>query len=125
MFIVLTSIIEAIYVLYILRFYKTTRSLSIYDIPLYGTFKHTNNNTITPTHHICPFGQDSAILLFMYLIIRAIRLYYKKKWNWKLNVYLNILIFIISLINFNALVYLLPYYLTEIIIKNNMPYNQL
>lgn len=122
--VVLISIIEAIYVLYILRFYKTTRSLSIYDIPLYGTFKHTNNNTIIPTHHICPFGQKSAILLFMYLIIRAIRLYYKKKWNWKLNLYLNILIFIMSLINFNALVYLLPYYLIELVIKNNMPYNQ-
>lgn len=113
------SIIEALYILYILRFYKTTKSYSIYDLNLSGILYHSNNKTIKPTHHICKFGQDSSILIFIYLIIRAMILYYKKEWNWIFNRNINILIFIISLINFNAVIYLLPYYILEIFINNN------
>ena len=65
------SIIEGVYVIYILRYFKTTQSFAIYErgmiLGLFtGEIKkyltHNIHNTDKPMHHICAFGRDASLL---------------------------------------------------------------
>ena len=118
------SLIEAIYVVYMLRFFRTTKSFAIDNNfisnllsgDLSDYIKHNTNSSGNPISQICRFGKDASILIAIYLILRAIILKRNLKWNWNINKIIVLIIFIISLINMNAVIYLLPFYITEYLI---------
>ena len=116
----LISILEAIYVVYMLRYFKTTQSFIVSDMPniintnMFSYLKHNEYNTNSPEHHICKFGRDASLIIGIYLLIRAYSIHQYKSWNWKINIIIVSIIFLISLINLNAVIYLFPFYVTEI-----------
>ena len=78
------SIIEAIYVVYMLRYFRTARYSFEYRTSLnflftfgkiFGLNKKQLNHSITktkhPISHICPFGHSVSWVIAAYLIIRC------------------------------------------------------
>lgn len=119
------SIIEGIYVIYILRYFKTTQSFAIYERGLIsglftGKMKHyiTHNihNTSKPTHHICAFGRDAALPLGVLFFVRAYYIHKKLSWNWTRNHIVFLLFFIGCFLNINAVVYMIPILFIELYI---------
>ena len=113
------SLIEAIYIIYMLRFFKTKISinhpLEKNIITINDYFIHPFKSTLYESK-ICQFGKDASLLLGGYLIFRY--LFYKKI---KFNFYDKVVLFItflFSLLNMNAFVYLIPFYLFELLIMN-------
>ena len=113
------SIIEAIYIIYMLRFFKTKISinhpLEKNIITANDYFKHPFKSTLYESK-ICQFGKDASLLLGGYLILRSI---FQKKI--KFNFYNKIILaltFLFSLLNMNAFFYLIPFFIFELIIIN-------
>lgn len=110
------SIMMSLYLIYMFLFFKTTinfdsitfRPRINFDEGSY--FFHSNDNTYGLK--ICPFGQQAIFLLIFILIIRH---FIKIPENL---IKISLLItFIISLINLNAVVYMLPIWVYELFIK--------
>ena len=119
------SIIEAVYIVYMWNFFKTTYSfhniwetnlMSIPSIPQF--FKHQIKNT-EYSNKICPLGNLSAYLLAIWIIITKIitprHLSNKSQQNLKTATKM---IFIITAIlafimNLNAFIYLIPVFVYE------------
>lgn len=122
---ILFFILEAIYVIYILRYYKTTHSFiipendNIQNLFSGNYIKHNTYNTDTPEHHICKFGRDVSLIIGLYLFVRVYYIYNNKKWNWTLNKLMVFIIFICSFMNMNAVVYLIPFFIFELYIINS------
>ena len=113
----LISIIESLYLYYMFRCFETTVSFSHpfeflrdSDSPF---FRHPIENEKFPRKHICPFGQFVILFLILYLLCRFII-------GMKLNILVLIISFILSLANFNAVVYLIPFWFVELIIHYNI-----
>jgi len=119
------SIIEGLYVIYILRYFKTKQSVALYERGmisglLSGGIKnyltHNIHNTNKPTHHICGFGRDASLLLGIFFFLRAYYIHKKLAWNWTRNNIVLLLFFIGCFLNINAVIYMLPILLAEIYI---------
>ena len=118
---IIFSIIEAIYVIYVLRFFKTRKSLDYGYVIKKLSFlrmgkyiEHPTREYIEPKSMICPFGHDLAFLLGGYLIIRFL-LGFKMKTIIILNFLILALSFIMSFMNFNAVIYLLPFIIVDLL----------
>lgn len=121
------SIVEAIYVLYMLTFFKTR-----YNFALNLTkFKkhwwvHPIGHSDKPRDMICKVGQLLGIVIFILLIIRGIvfTIIDKDSKNYNYYVKLNYMILITgiltSLSNLNAFLYVLPVYIVEFIILSKL-----
>jgi len=119
------SILEGLYVIYILRYFKTTLSFAMYERGMIsglftGEIKnyltHNIHNTYKPRHHICPFGRDASIVLGIFFFLRAYYIQNQLSWNWTRNNIVLLLFFIGCFLNINAVVYMLPIILAEIYI---------
>lgn len=109
------------YLYYFFRIFKTKYTVSHpYEIYLLRkinnkAFNHIVEKTSIPINRICPFGQQVIITLIFYILIRDFIFSDKKN---KKCIYLNKIVFyislILSLINFNAFLYLIPYWISEI-----------
>ena len=117
------SIIEAIYIVYMLRYFKTTHSFeygnnldNLYIIAsMFGMnkdyIKHTTTSSNIPKSHICRFGKDVSWIISIFFILRAIIFFTNndvKYWSWNTNIFIVAIIFVVSFMNFNVVVYLLP-----------------
>ena len=107
-------IILIFYILFMFNYFKTTISinhpLEFYIVGNLGDyFKHPISSSYYESK-ICKFGQDIIRVLALYLFYKS---YYPVNKNF--NYFVIFLTFIFSLMNFNALIYLLPYFLYEII----------
>ena len=102
------SIFECFYLIYMFHFFKTRTDLNIFVSPKNWLLKHNTDNDYSL--RICPFGQIAVFVLIFVILGRHF-----------INIPKNIikLIFglsvILSLVNFNALVYLLPIWIIELI----------
>jgi hypothetical protein len=111
------SIIEAIYIIYVLNFLKTRYSIA-HPLSFFNNtyLYHPIGYSEEPRSNICRFGKDVSWFLAGYLIIRAILLennLFKKKIVLEFNRFIILFTFIVSLINFNAVLYLLPIFILE------------
>ena len=101
------SILESIYLIIMFHFLKTSIDFNILASPKGVWFEHLIGNE--KGLRICPFGRVAILALIFVLIVRN----YINIPQYVINISL-IIAFILSLINLNAVVYLLPVLLTEI-----------
>ena len=117
----LITITQVVYVVYMLRYFKTRYSLAH---PLINFKSEWLNHPIgvsdQPISNICPFGQQSSLLIAGLLFFR-LYISQKKKYSSKLvKMYsrmVTFLIFLFSLLNMNAVIYLLPFFISEIYVQ--------
>ncbi len=103
------SLLEAIYLSYMFYFFKTGVDFNILKSPESNLFKHLTGNMVGL--RICLFGQIMIIPLLIILILRNFISIPRSFITGVL-----IIAFIMSFMNMNALVFLLPFLLVEIFI---------
>jgi hypothetical protein len=113
------SIIEAIYVVYILNYFKTRYSLA-HPLSNFNNsyLKHPIGISDKPVSNICEFGHKASWFLSLFILIRIF--YIKKRVTKYASIFVLIVVASVSMLNLNAVLYLIPYFIYEIhILKNN------
>ena len=118
----LITIIEIIYLFYMFLLFKTTFSIH-HPYEYYLTnklpdyFKHPVY-TGEYENKICPFGKISIIFLILLILIRFIFInqYNNNIQYKKLNIFVIIITLFLSLMNINALIYIIPFIFLEFIL---------
>ena len=114
----LITILECIYIIYMLNFFKT-----IYNIAHPSTyfnnelFYHPINIKSYPRSMICKFGNYMSIVICIFLIIRCCFSCNNKEKYMKYHKYILLLCMLLTLINFNALLYMIPVIIYEFSLK--------
>ena len=118
------SLVLSAYIIYVLNFFKTTYSIA-HPITYFNNkyIFHPIYNTKTKKSMICQFGHDASWLIAFFILFRFFLL--KKKKISKENAHIISLIilcivFTVSLVNLNAVLYLLPYYILEVLYIKNL-----
>jgi hypothetical protein len=115
------AVIESIYVIYILNYFKTRFSLAhpltYFDNKL---LYHPIGKSKKPICNICKLGNYGAYIISLFVLIRMIILIQfndqlTKKMVKTFSYIVLVIVFMLSLLNFNALLYLSPYFIAEII----------
>ena len=115
------TIIKIFYLYYFFRIFKTKYSFShpfeffllrkINNFNEKSYFNHIIENTKEPIKRICPFGQQIILVLMTYILIRDLMINKNKiKYIDKIVFYITL---ILSLLNFNAFIYLIPFWISE------------
>lgn len=123
---IITGIIHSIYIIFILNFFKIKYSLA-------HPITYFNNNLLfhpigisdKPRSNVCKLGHILSYYLAGYIFIRSILIYFNKFKTILKNLSLLILVLciILSMLNFNVVVYLIPHFIIEILfIKYNFFY---
>ena len=124
----LITLFEIIYINYTFWFMKTKyyithplSTLQCFEITeiknnIKNFFKHPIYKG-SPDNYICPFGKFMIIILSFYLVIRLILFRNKKYYNSlrKFNMFVLLITFTLSLMNMNAVIYLIPFFMIEIL----------
>lgn len=108
---------EALYVVYMLNWFKTTVNFahpaSYYENPL---IYHPVDKLDKPANLVCKFGHQVSWLLAAYLIALGVAMEYsligKNLLRWT-HIAVLVITAVLSLLNFNVVVYLLPVVLFE------------
>ena len=124
----LLSILEGLYIVYMFVFFKTKYSLEVgrwnhelwpskiikkhTDIDLTRWFVHPIEKSEKPESQICLFGKWGSLIILIFLVLRHYILNLKK-----INTYFFVLVFILSLMNYDATLYLLPVFLIELVFR--------
>ena len=82
------------------------------DIDLTRWFVHPIEKSEKPESQICLFGKWGSLIILMFLVLR----HYVSNLK-KINTYFFVLIFILSLMNYDATLYLLPVFLIELVFR--------
>jgi len=94
-------ILEALYLIYMFCFFETSVDFNVFSSPDHRFFKHLIGNK--KGNRICPFGNVAIYALVMVLLFGSQRLI-------KCGL---VIAFVLSLMNLNALVYLIPVFVVE------------
>ena len=103
------SLIMALYVVYMLNYFKTTVNIA-HPLTEFENdmFYHPIEYNDVPQNMICTFGNYGAFILAGFIIYRSMY-----KCNKIISHIIVICVFLLSLLNFNACLYLLPYFIFE------------
>lgn len=117
----LISIFEAIYIIYMLNYFKTTYNfahpLTYFENRL---LYHPIEKSNVPISPVCPLGNISAwFYAFIFIVRNCFVNTNFEKTVFKINKYLIILLFIGSFLNFNVVIYLLPIFIIEYFLFKN------
>ena len=106
------SILMAIYIIYMLNYFKTTISFA-HPLTYFNNkyLYHPIINTKEKTNMICKLGNDAAWFIGLFLVLRFFLFDKSTIKKYSLIVYITILI--LSFLNLNAVIYLLPYFIIE------------
>ena len=113
------SILEGLYIMYMFIFFKTKYSLEINrdvvnKLGLSKMFIHPTKKSEIAKSQICLFGKYGSVLIFLYLILREFV---------SLPKYTNAIVFFIIMLlcmmNYNAVLYMLPVIVTEFYMSRN------
>jgi hypothetical protein len=113
------SIIEAVYIVYMLNYFKSKYSFAhpLSDFKD-SYFKHPIGISDKPISNICEFGHQASWLLALFILLRLAFL--KNKYTKYISIFVLIVSGTFALLNVNAIIYLIPYFIYEIVlIKNN------
>jgi hypothetical protein len=108
---ILLLFLESFYLLYMFRYFKTRTNLTYAWTPSYGFFRHPLGQSDEPETKICPFGH-AAINLLVFVMLSPIVF---PQAVVLLQPSLGIAL-LISLVNLNATVYLIPLLITEFLL---------
>ena len=117
------SLLQALYIIYMLNFFKTKYSLS-HPATLFTSklLYHPIGKSEYPISNVCKLGHILSYYYAGFIIIRAIFInynFYTKLMN-KISIVVLLLGVCLSFMNFNVVVYLLPQFILEyLLIKNN------
>lgn len=130
------SILLGIYVVYMLKFFKTKKSFHYGNIVLHiqkffnikKILDHPLEDSPVKINHVCPLGHFAGILLFIFLVIRFPLAYYlhntynidSYKYLYKISLIVLIIMVICSFMNLNVTIYLIPYFIIESLILYNL-----
>lgn len=114
---IIISIIECIYLIYMLNFFKTHYSLA-HPLTYFNNdfLRHPIGRSDRKICHICPLGNIGAYIISFFIIVRLILIKYNllsKNIIVICNKIALIIIFLMCLLNFNALFYLIPFFILE------------
>ena len=123
------SLLEGLYVMYMFIFFKTCYSLEIgrgesgvlgkyikkiTSMDFSEILYHSKDKCLIPKSQICLFGKYGSVLIFLYLLLREFVSLPKNT---------NLIVFIIILglcmLNYNAVLYMLPVIFVEIYMNRN------
>ena len=103
------SVAEAVWTVYMLRYFTTTVNLSVQKWD--GYFLHPTSKSLHPRNMVCPFGHDAALLIAAILVLRH---WLPRSSAWCLTLALVVVVSTLSLaMNVNVFVYLVPVLLVE------------
>lgn len=111
------TLILVVYIIYMLNFFKTTVSiahpLTYFDNDM---LYHPIENTKEPRNMICKLGNYGVFVLSLFIILREMSLLTIIEKN-KLNVsrFVFSMVMLLSFLNLNACLYLIPYFIFEIV----------
>lgn len=118
------SILLSTYVIYVLNYFKTTYSIA-HPITYFNNkyIFHPIYNTKTKKSMICQFGHDASwliafLILFRYYLITKNKI--KEEQLQMASMFIMLSVFAVSLVNLNAVLYLLPYFILEIMYIKNL-----
>ena len=113
---IILSILQAIYLVYILNFFKTKYSLA-HPLSNFNSsyFKHPIGIHNEPISNICEFGHQASWFLALFVLIRAI---FINKINKSISVFILIFTCAFSMLNLNAVIYLIPHFIIELYLIN-------
>ena len=112
------SIIQAIYIIFMLNYFKTKYSFA-HPLSNFSSdyFKHPIGVNSEPISNICEFGHQASWFLALFVILRAL---FINKFNKNISILLFIFTISFSLLNLNAVIYLIPHFMLEFyLIKSN------
>ena len=112
----LITLIECVYIIYMLCFFKTKYSIA-HPMSKFNNdlFNHPIGIKDKPKSMICKFGKIMSILVSLFLIYRYYKsndINFRKIYN-KYHKYLLYIFILLCLINFNALLYMIPIFSLE------------
>ena len=114
------TIFDAVYIIYMLNYFKTKYSLA-HPLTYFENkyLYHPIGKSDVPINNICPFGHSCSWLLAGFILIRLLLIKYSNISvtlirNFSFGVLIITIIF--SLLNFNALIYLVPHFIIETLI---------
>lgn len=118
----LITIIECIYLYYMFHIFRTKYSFHhpfeyLVNDNLSKYFEHPIGITNNKRSKICKFGRDGTLLLIAYLILRYLLLkinVISKKKIMIFNKIVLLIVFILSWMNLNAVIYYLPFILFDL-----------
>ena len=113
------SIIEAFYVIFMLNYFKTRYSLA-HPLSNFNNnyLKHPIGVSEKPVSNICEFGHSASWFLAAFILLRIS--FVKSKITKYVSIFVLIIVASLSLLNFNAVLYLMPFFIYEIyLLKNN------
>ncbi len=107
------TLLICVYLYYMFHHFKTTISFnhpyeSILHTSLHQYFKHPIHSD-KYENKICDFGKHSIFILIFYLLST---LYFQI--NKKISFILTMITFLLSLLNMNAVIYLIPFFIIEL-----------
>jgi len=100
------SIIESLYLVFMFHFFKTSMDFNILSSPKGWLFEHLIGDEYGL--RICPFGRIAIFALIFVLIARH---YFEIPENFM--IFALLVSFVLSFMNLNAVVYLIPIWLVE------------
>lgn len=112
------SILEGLYIMYMFIFFKTKYSLEINRdvvkrLGLSRMFIHPTKISEIPISQICLFGKYGSVLIFFYLILREFVSLPKNT-----NLFVFFIIMLLCMMNYNAVLYMLPVIFVELYMAN-------
>ena len=118
------SILLSTYVIYVLNYFKTTYSIA-HPITYFNNkyIFHPIYNTKTKKSMICQFGHDASWLIAFFILFRYYLITKNKIKEEQLqmaSMFIMLSVFAVSLVNLNAVLYLLPYFILEIMYIKNL-----
>ncbi len=112
----LLPIIHSIYIIYILNYFKTKYSFA-HPFTYFNSdlLYHPIGKSNEPTSKVCKLGNILSWWLGVFIIIRGILLFNKMytKMLTKLSLILLILAVMLSMLNLNVVIYLIPHFIIE------------
>jgi len=115
--IILFALIHSLYIIYVLNYFKTKYSIA-HPITYFTNdlLYHPIGTSDNPTSKVCKLGNFLSCFLAGFILIRGILIYYKKYNSALKNISLVILILavMLSMMNLNVVLYLLPHFIIEI-----------
>lgn len=116
-------IIHSIYIIYVLNYFKTTYNLA-HPITYFNNklLYHPVGKSDIPSSKVCKLGNILSWALAFFILIRGILLPMYNKIFKQLSLVGLILCVMLSMLNFNVVVYLIPHFIIEILYQKNYIY---